>query len=47
MTHPISAFSECDGCGFVLQAESCQNPDPKHWDECPDCGGTDFSFPFE
>lgn len=34
----------CDGCGLVLLALESLDPGPVGRDECPDCGGTDFSF---
>lgn len=44
MAHPISEFSECRGCGFVLHAESGADPEPKHWEACPACGAREFTF---
>lgn len=35
-------YSECQGCGFVVEARSYDDPDPKGREACPDCGGTDF-----
>jgi rubredoxin len=35
-------FWECRDCGFVLRATSGRSAGPKHWDACPDCGGTEF-----
>ena len=45
MAREASGFCECRNCGFVLQAASDGSPTPKHWDACPDCGGTDFATP--
>lgn len=36
----MAAFCECRDCGFVLRSNDGSSP--KHWDECPGCGGTDF-----
>lgn len=40
----MNEFIECRGCGFVLYAKRGDEPRPKNWDSCPDCGGTDFQF---
>lgn len=37
-------FSECQGCGFVLRATASTDPQPKHWEACPDCGAAEFEF---
>lgn len=36
------AYSECQDCGFVLEARSRTDPDPKRREGCPDCGGAEF-----
>ncbi|WP_280139355.1 hypothetical protein [Natronobacterium texcoconense] len=35
---------ECDDCERVLPAFESVTPSPIEADECPDCGGTSFSF---
>lgn len=34
----------CESCGLVLLALESLDPVPIGRDDCPDCGGTDFSF---
>jgi predicted RNA-binding Zn-ribbon protein involved in translation (DUF1610 family) len=41
----IGAYSECENCGFVLEAATASDPKPKRWEVCPDCGERDFEFP--
>ncbi|MFD1566209.1 hypothetical protein [Halolamina litorea] len=38
----MNDYVECRDCGFVLAAADSPSRDPKHWDACPDCGGTEF-----
>lgn len=37
-------YVECVDCGFVTLGTGT-GPEPKRWDECPDCGGTEFDWP--
>lgn len=34
----------CDDCGLVLGAFESLGPSPVGRDDCPECGGTEFSF---
>lgn len=38
----VDSYLECQGCEFVLLAESASDPAPERWESCPDGGGTDF-----
>lgn len=40
-------YIECVDCGFVLLADSTTQAQPKRFDACPDCDGTDFDLPGE
>lgn len=41
---PVDTFVECAACEFVLCAVSGEDPEPSRVDECPQCGGSEFSF---
>lgn len=41
---PVDTFVECAACEFVLCAASGEDPEPSRVDECPQCGGSEFSF---
>lgn len=38
----MERYIECRRCEFVLTAGDSTGLVPKHWDACPDCGGTEF-----
>lgn len=44
---PISAFGECEGCGFLMHAKRCTNPESERWEEYQACGATEFTFPLQ
>lgn len=35
-------FLECRSCGFVLRGSPDGDAEPRHWDRCPDCAGSEF-----
>lgn len=38
---------ECEGCGFLMHAKRCTNPESERWEECQACGATEFTFPLQ
>lgn len=40
----MKEYIECQNCGFVLLAASGDEPEPKGWEKCPECGSDEFQF---
>lgn len=40
----MPATVRCEDCGLTLLSFDATGPEPIEYDECPECGGTEFSF---
>jgi predicted nucleic-acid-binding Zn-ribbon protein len=34
---------ECENCGLTLMGLTVGTPEPLHFDDCPECGTSEFS----